>query len=77
MGTPTCRHQVVSSRTVPSTGLWPLWGIACLGPSVPELEVEARSRTMLTLLEEKLPALEQLCKLHGVKRLEVVGSTAR
>jgi len=32
---------------------------------------------MLTLLEEKLPELEQLCKLHGVKRLEVVGSAAR
>jgi predicted nucleotidyltransferase len=32
---------------------------------------------MLTLLEEKLPALEQLCKLYGVKRLEVVGSAAR
>ncbi len=32
---------------------------------------------MLTLLAEKLPELEQLCKLHGVKRLEVVGSAAR
>jgi predicted nucleotidyltransferase len=32
---------------------------------------------MLTLLEEKLPELEQLCKLYGVKRLEVVGSAAR
>jgi hypothetical protein len=32
---------------------------------------------MLTLLTEKLPELERLCKLHGVKRLEVVGSAAR
>ena len=32
---------------------------------------------MLSLLEEKLPEIEQLCKLHGVKRLEVVGSAAR
>ncbi|HEV3460106.1 MAG TPA: nucleotidyltransferase domain-containing protein [Thermoanaerobaculia bacterium] len=32
---------------------------------------------MLTLLEEKLPELERLCKLYGVKRLEVVGSAAR
>lgn len=32
---------------------------------------------MLTLLEEKLPDLERLCKLYGVKRLEVVGSAAR
>ncbi|HEV3074058.1 MAG TPA: nucleotidyltransferase domain-containing protein [Thermoanaerobaculia bacterium] len=32
---------------------------------------------MLTLLEEKLPELEQLCKLYGVKKLEVVGSAAR
>ncbi|HVT17799.1 MAG TPA: nucleotidyltransferase domain-containing protein [Thermoanaerobaculia bacterium] len=32
---------------------------------------------MLTLLEDKLPELERLCKLHGVKRLEVVGSAAR
>jgi hypothetical protein len=32
---------------------------------------------MLTLLEEKLPEIEQLCKLHGVKRLEIVGSAAR
>ena len=32
---------------------------------------------MLTLLAEKLPELERLCKLHGVRRLEVVGSAAR
>lgn len=32
---------------------------------------------MLTLLAEKLPELEQLCKLYGVRRLEVVGSAAR
>ena len=32
---------------------------------------------MLNLLEDKLPELERLCKLHGVKRLEVVGSAAR
>jgi uncharacterized protein len=32
---------------------------------------------MLTLLTEKLPELERLCKLHGVRRLEVVGSAAR
>jgi len=32
---------------------------------------------MLALLEEKLPALEQLCRLYGVKRLEVAGSAAR
>jgi predicted nucleotidyltransferase len=32
---------------------------------------------MLTLLTNKLPELERLCKLHGVKRLEVVGSAAR
>jgi len=32
---------------------------------------------MLTLLVEKLPELERLCKLHDVRRLEVVGSAAR
>lgn len=32
---------------------------------------------MLNLLEEKLPEFERLCKMHGVKRLEVVGSAAR
>jgi predicted nucleotidyltransferase len=32
---------------------------------------------MLNLLNEKLPELERLCKLYGVKRLEVVGSAAR
>jgi predicted nucleotidyltransferase len=32
---------------------------------------------MLTMLTEKLPELERLCKLHGVRRLEVVGSAAR
>jgi predicted nucleotidyltransferase len=32
---------------------------------------------MLTLLAEKLPELERLCKLYGVRRLEVVGSAAR
>jgi predicted nucleotidyltransferase len=32
---------------------------------------------MLTLLTERFPELERLCKLHGVKRLEVVGSAAR
>ena len=32
---------------------------------------------MLTLLAEKLPELERLCKLHDVRRLEVVGSAAR
>lgn len=31
---------------------------------------------MLTLLAEKLPELERLCKLHGVRRLEVAGSAA-
>jgi len=41
-----------------------------LGPPVPELEVEARSRTMLALLEEKLSALEQLLRssLEGNRR---------
>jgi uncharacterized protein len=32
---------------------------------------------VLDLLEAKLPELQRLCKLHGVKRLEVVGSAAR
>lgn len=32
---------------------------------------------MLELLEKRLPELERLCKLHGVQRLEVVGSAAR
>lgn len=32
---------------------------------------------MLTLLENKLSELERLCQLHGVKKLEVVGSAAR
>ncbi|MBV8200958.1 MAG: nucleotidyltransferase domain-containing protein [Acidobacteria bacterium] len=32
---------------------------------------------MLTLLEKRLPELERLCKLYGVKRLDVVGSAAR
>jgi predicted nucleotidyltransferase len=36
-----------------------------------------RSSRVLNLLEEKLPELERLCKLHGVKKLEVVGSAAR
>jgi uncharacterized protein len=39
--------------------------------------VSRRSSRVLNLLEEKLPELERLCKLHGVKRLEVVGSAAR
>ena len=29
---------------------------------------------MLTRLEEKLPELEQLCKLYGVKRLDAHSS---
>lgn len=32
---------------------------------------------MLALLAEKLPELERLCKLYGVRRLEVSGSAAR
>ena len=36
-----------------------------------------RSSRVLNLLAEKLPELERLCRLHGVKRLEVVGSAAR
>jgi predicted nucleotidyltransferase len=32
---------------------------------------------MLSLLAEKLPDLRRICKVHGVKRLEVVGSAAR
>ena len=32
---------------------------------------------MLALLAEKLPELERLCKLYGVRRLEVTGSASR
>ncbi len=32
---------------------------------------------MLNLLEDKFPELERLCRLHGVQKLEVVGSAAR
>jgi hypothetical protein len=32
---------------------------------------------MLALLAEKLPELERLCKLYGVRRLDVTGSAAR
>jgi predicted nucleotidyltransferase len=38
---------------------------------------EEGERIMLTLLADKLPELERLCKLYGVRRLEVVGSAAR
>jgi uncharacterized protein len=39
--------------------------------------ISRRSSKVLSLLEERLPELERLCKLHGVRRLEVVGSAAR
>jgi hypothetical protein len=45
-------------------------------PVVSDPEEEGE-RIMLTLLAEKLPELERLCKLHDVRRLEVVGSAAR
>jgi predicted nucleotidyltransferase len=48
-----------------------------LGPSWQNVRRETGERIMLTLLAEKLPELERLCKLHGVRRLEVVGSAAR
>lgn len=32
---------------------------------------------MLTILIEKLPEIERLCRLYGVSRLEVTGSAAR
>src|SRR5260370_27149260 len=38
---------------------------------------EEGERIMLTLIADKLPELERLCRLHGVRRLEAVGSAAR
>src|ERR1700674_123286 len=44
---------------------------------VPESPREGGNGIMLALLAEKIPELERLCKLYGVRQLEVAGSAAR